>query len=147
MLKMRHDYLFRLYSVQRLNSVYNDHANYEVYFLLKHNKMLAVSFKFFRFIIFFNLFVTVCILLQSPRFMLNPTGIVSFYMFIFWLKVFGSIISVAAEYIFHLPKKEIFLKNLHISPIRILAWLTTIDFLLFILLCIMLKFYLTTICI
>ncbi len=109
--------------------------------------MIGLSFKFFRFIIFFNLFVTVCILTQSTRFMLNSTNIVSFYMFIFWIKVFGSVISVIAEYVFHLPKKVVFLKNLHTSPIRIVVWLVTIDFLLFILLCLMLKIYLTTLCI
>lgn len=120
---------------------------YLIHFLLKHIKMIGLSFKFFRFIIFFNLFVTVCILQQSTRFILNSTSIVSFYMFIFWFKVFGSVISVVAEYVFHLSKKEVFLKNLHISPIRILVWLIAIDFLLFILLCLMLKFYLTTLCI
>ncbi|MNJ96243.1 hypothetical protein D3C87_139640 [compost metagenome] len=138
---LRH--FFWLYSFQHLNPVYNDDADYNlIHFLLKHIKTIGLSLKFFRFIILFNLIVTGCILLQSPRFMLSSIGMVSFYMFIFWFKVIGSIISFIAEYIFHLPKKEVFLKNLHISPISLLIRLTIIDFLLFIILCWSLKIYL-----
>lgn len=103
--------------------------------------MVQLSLKFFRFIILFNLFVTVCILWQSQGFMLRSIDTALFYMLIFWLKVFGTILSIAVEYIFHLSKKKLFLKNLHFSPMWMLIRLTGTDLLLFIVLCLILKCY------
>ncbi len=136
-----------LYSSQRLHVIDKHSASLKSLsqYLLRYKQMVRLSLKFFRFIILFNLFVTASILWQSQGFMLRSIDTVLFYMFIFWLKIFGTILSVIVEYIFHLSKKKLFLKNLHISPIWMLIRLTGTDLLLFIILCLILKCFMIAI--
>lgn len=104
-----------------------------------HSNKLKLSLSFFWFLILFNLFVTLILILQMGELVerYGPQVLVYF----FWFKIIGSILSFIGEYIFNLKSKVVFLKNIKHSPKQLLIGIYSVDFILFLLLCLLIVLY------
>ena len=59
----------------------------------------------------------------------------------FWFKVCGVILSLIAECVFSFKKKVIFLQNIGFAPIKMLKNIYLVDFVIYLLLCIVIVVY------
>jgi len=101
--------------------------------------MIKLSFQFFSFVILFNLLVTICLLWEAVDFV-ERYGAAVLVLF-FWFKVCGVILSLIAECVFSFKKKVIFLQNIGFAPIKMLKNIYLVDFVIYLLLCIVIVVY------
>jgi hypothetical protein len=104
-----------------------------------YSNKLKLSLSFFWFLILFNLFVTLVLTLQMGELVerYGPQVLVYFL----WFKIIGSVLSFIGEYIFNFKSKGVFLRNIKQSPKLLLISIYSLDFILFLLLCLLIVLY------
>lgn len=101
--------------------------------------MIRLHFQFFRFVIVFNLFITLWLFVQAIGFV-ERHGAAVLTLF-FWFKVSGSALSYLAESFFNLKSKRIFLRNIGQSPSNMLIRLYLLDLTFYLFLCLLTVVY------
>lgn len=104
-----------------------------------YSNKLKLFLSFFWFLILFNLFVTLVLTLQMGELVerYGPQVLVYFL----WFKIIGSVLSFIGEYIFNFKSKGVFLRNIKQSPKLLLITIYSLDFILFLLLCLLIVLY------